>query len=145
MLTMAVSSTTISWASAMTMRARPRLRDLVSMLAAPYFENGMPLGLPNEVGRRCVGGQRVEATKEGRLQGRLQARPEHLVQDCASRFGSQLDSGNRLVVPPPAEDSLPRRAQVPGPVGLPKVASSQRRPPCSNSPTGVVRGWPLDR
>src|SRR5437588_128734 len=120
MLTMAVSSTTISWARAMTTRARPRLRDLVSIPVAPQFEYGMPLGLPDEVGHRRVGGKRVKTTKEGRLQGRLQARPQHLVQDWSGSLRSQFESGNRLVVPPSTEDSLPCRAQVPGPVGLPE-------------------------
>src|SRR2546426_4733224 len=153
MFTIAVSSTTISWATAMTARASPSdwggidsppplrgrvgvggtsvaiinssLRKFPPPLAGegrvgvwPQLEDRVALRLVNKVGHRRIGAQGVKAAKERRLQRRLEARPEHLLQNRSSGVRGQLDGGNRLPVSPSTEDPLPCRAQVTGPVGL---------------------------
>src|SRR5205823_1893129 len=145
MVTMAVSSTPISWATAITTRASPsdlppRVEGLNSTplrgrvgVAGPcvaivtsslpgrqwlQLENWMALRLMDEVGHRRIGGQGVKAAKKRRLQRRLEARPEHLLQNGTGGFRGQLDGGNHLAVLPAAEDPLPCRAQITRPVGL---------------------------
>src|SRR5207244_1481653 len=159
MLTIAVSSTTISWATAITIRASPSdlpprvaglnsppplrgrvgvggtcvaivnssLRNFPPPLAGegrvgawPQLEHRVALRLVDEVGSRRIGGQGVKAAKKRRLQWRLEARPEHLLENRSRGFRGQLDGGNRLAVSPAGEDPLPCRPQITCPVGLPE-------------------------